>query len=123
MRTIFTICGLILLAGGFLLWRSLQMPTLYGTFTGAPSVVANTLIEHPKDFLGKTLTVESMISEQCKTMGCFFFFRAGKTILRVELQQLAMRAPMREGRPARVEGQIVPYGDGYQLFASAVEFK
>lgn len=123
MRTIFALCGLTLLIGGFFIWRAMQLPTLYGTFTGAPQAAVADLIERPKDFLGKTVTVEGKISEQCKTMGCFFFFRAEKSTLRVELQEIAMNAPMREGHDARVEGQIVPYGDGYQLFASAVEFK
>ena len=123
MRTIFALCGVILLAGGFFIWRTMRLPTQYGAFTGAPKVAAADLIERPKDFLGKTVTVEGTISEQCKTMGCFFFFRAGGNILRIELQQIAMNAPMREGHQARVEGQIVPYGDGYQLFGSAVEFK
>jgi hypothetical protein len=56
-------------------------------------------------------------------MGCFFFFLSGKNMLRVDLQEIAMNAPRRNGRPARVEGQIVPYGDGYQFVASAVEFE
>ena len=30
---------------------------------------------------------------------------------------------MKEGRTARVEGQMVPYFDGHQFHASAVEFK
>ena len=29
----------------------------------------------------------------------------------------------RDGRPALVEGQLMPYGTGYQLVATAVEFK
>jgi len=48
---------------------------------------------------------------------------AGEKTLRVDLEKIAMNAPMREGRPARVEGHMVPYGDGYQLFASAIEFR
>ncbi len=36
---------------------------------------------------------------------------------------VAMTAPRKNGRLARVEGRMEPYGDGYQLFASAVEFK
>jgi hypothetical protein len=56
-------------------------------------------------------------------MGCFFFLRSGKGTLRVDLQEIAMKAPLREGRTARVEGQVVPYNGGYQLYASAVEFE
>ena len=123
MRTILAICGLTLLAGGFFVWRATQLPTRYGAFIGAPRAAVADLIAEPKDFLGKTVAVEGTISQQCKAMGCFFFFEAGKSALRIELQEIAMNAPMREGRGARVEGQIVPYGDGYQLFASGVEFK
>jgi hypothetical protein len=44
--------------------------------------------------------------------------------LRVELSEIAMTAPKRRnGRPARVEGQLMPYDHGYQLVATAVEFK
>ena len=123
MRTIFALCAVILLAGGFFLWRAMQSPSVYGNFFGAPPATVADLIERPKDFLVKAVTVEGKISEQCKTMGCFFFFRAGAKTLRVELQDIAMNAPMREGHDARVEGQILTYGDGYQLVASAVEFK
>lgn len=123
MRTIFALCGVILLAGGFFLWRAMKTPSVYGNFLGAPPAAVVDLIERPKDFLGKTLSVEGKISEQCKTMGCFFFFRAEGKTLRVELQDIAMNAPMREGHNARVEGQILPYGDGYQLVANAIEFK
>jgi hypothetical protein len=123
MRTIITLCAVILLAGSFFLWRAIQMPTLYGMFSGAPQAAVVDLVERPTTFLGKTVSVEGTISEQCKTMGCFFFFRAEGKTLRVELQDIAMNAPMREGRKAHVEGQMLPYGDGYQLVASAIEFK
>lgn len=123
MRTIFSLCGLILVVTAVFAWRSMQMPTHYGAFTGAPKADVADLIERPKTFLGRTVAVEGPVREQCKTMGCYFFLLAGTKTLRVELQEIAMKAPMREGHQARVEGQIVPYGDGYQLFASAVEFE
>ena len=123
MRTIFALCGLILVVGVLFAWRSMQMPAHYGAFTAAPKVEVADLIERPKNFLGKTVSVEGTVREQCRTMGCYFFIPSGIKMLRVELQGIAMNAPMREGHQARVEGQIVPYGDGYQLFANAVEFK
>jgi hypothetical protein len=39
------------------------------------------------------------------------------------LQEIAMNAPRRNGHPARVEGQVVPFDHGYQFIASAVEFE
>ncbi len=123
MKTILAICAAILAIGGFVLWRSLQLPTLSGSFTGAPKAAVIDLIERPKDFLNKTVLIEGEIREQCKSMGCFFFFHVRDKQLRVDLEPIAMNAPRREGRPARVEGQLVPFGDGYQLSASAVEFK
>jgi hypothetical protein len=123
MRTIFGLCAVILVVGAVLGWRATRMPTKYGDFTGAAKVQVQDLIERPKDFLGKTVLIEGEVREQCKTMGCFFFFSAGEKTLRVDLQQVAMNAPMHEGRAARAEGQMEVYGDTFQLVANAVEFK
>lgn len=123
MRTIFAICGVTLLAGAFFLWKATRMPSVYGEFTKATTVALADLVERPKDFAGKTLVTEGRISEQCQSMGCFFFFHSGEKTLRVELKDIAMTAPMREGHQARVEGQIVPFNEGYQLYASGIEFK
>ena len=57
------------------------------------------------------------------SLGCYFFFHSGEKVLRVDLEEITMVAPRRNGRMARVEGQIVPRGDGYQFVASAVEFE
>ena len=100
----------------------MQAPTAFGSFSGAKKTPVELLVERPKDFIGKTVLVEGPVQQQCKAMGCFFFIPAGKNLLRVELQAIAMTAPMKEGHIARVEGQMVPFGDGYQLFASAVQF-
>jgi hypothetical protein len=123
MRTILTICAVTLVLGTVLVWRAVRMPSQYGTFTGAPKAEVASLIDRPNDFLHKTLTIEGTVRQQCTTMGCFFYFLSGKKMLRVELQDIAMNAPRRNGRPARVEGQIVPYNHGYQFLASAVEFE
>ncbi|HWQ55090.1 MAG TPA: hypothetical protein VN442_15490 [Bryobacteraceae bacterium] len=123
MKKIFTICALTLVVAAVFIWRTTAKPSRFGTFTGAPRAEVATLIAEPKAFLGKTVEIEGTITEQCKAMGCFFTFRSGKEGLRVDLQEVAMHAPMREGRPARVEGQMVPFNDGYQFYASAVEFQ
>jgi hypothetical protein len=123
MRTIFALCGFILVAGAVFVWRAMRMPSEYGKFTSASTVQVADLIERPKDFLGKTVAVEGVVHEQCKTMGCYFFIPSGTKSLRVDIQEVAMNAPMREGHQARVEGQLAAFNGGYQLYASAVEFK
>ncbi|MFN7921474.1 MAG: hypothetical protein U0Q16_15335 [Bryobacteraceae bacterium] len=123
MKTIFAICGVTLLAGAFFLWKATRTPSVYGEFTKATAVPVAELVERPKEYLGKMVRTEGRISEQCQSMGCFFFFHSGGKTLRVELKDIAMTAPMREGRPAKVEGQIVPFSDGYQLYASGIEFE
>jgi uncharacterized protein YdeI (BOF family) len=122
MRKIFLLCALTLVAIGVLVWRVAVKSSRYGTFVGAPSTEVAVLVAQPKAYTGKTLALEGTITEQCKSMGCFFFFRSGSQSLRIDIQEVAMTAPMREGRRARVEGQLVPYGDGFQLYATAVEF-
>jgi hypothetical protein len=123
MKKILLLCVVTLAVLAAMVWRASAQPSRFGAFTSAPKVELARLIAEPQAFLGKTVEVEGTVAEQCKTMGCYFFFRAGKDTLRVDLQEVAMKAPMKEGRTARVEGQIVPYDGGYQLYASAVEFK
>ena len=124
MRGILALCGALLLAGAFALWRWTRPQLVYGEFTGAPRIAVGELIAAPKARMGKVWAIEGIISKQCTTMGCFFFIQDAKGELRVDLEEIAMNAPKnRNGRPARAEGQIVPYGDGYELMATAVEFK
>jgi hypothetical protein len=123
VKTILALCAAVLVLGGALLWHALRMPNRYGAFTGAPKVEVADLSGRPQSYLHRTVAVEGTVREQCTSMGCYFNFRAGKSVLRVDLQEIAMNAPRREGRVARVEGQLVPYGGGYQVLATAVEFK
>lgn len=123
MKTIFALCALVLVAGGLILWQALRLPTEYGAFVGAPAAEVADLLERPQEFQRRTVAIEGQIRDQCTTMGCYFFFRSGKKMLRIDLQEIAMNAPRRNGRVARVEGQMVPYGDGFQFVASAVKFE
>jgi hypothetical protein len=124
MKTIFALCGVIAVAGAVMLARHLKTPMLYGSFTGAQKIAVAELIADPKGHLHKLWAVEDVIRDQCTSMGCYFTFYAGDKSLRVELAEIAMHAPKRrDGRPALVEGQLMPYGTGYQLVATAVEFK
>lgn len=123
MKKILLLCLLIIFTGSILVWRAVAKPVRFGTFSAVPRAQVSNLIANPKAFLDKTVDIQGTISQQCKSMGCYFFFRSGKEALRVDIQEVAMTAPLREGRTARVEGQIVPYAGGYQFSASAVEFQ
>lgn len=123
MKAILVLCALALVTGGWFVWHGLRQPNVFGTFTGAEHVDTSELAAKPESFLHKTVSIEGQIRQQCEAMGCFFYFFSGKSSLRVDLQDIAMTAPRRNGRQARVEGQIVPYGDGYQFVASGVEFR
>jgi len=123
MKKILVLCILTAAIVTAVVWRAVAQPTRFGAFTAAPKTEIVKLIAQPASFLGKTVEIEGTITEQCKTMGCYFFFRSGKDSLRVDLQEVAMKAPMKEGHAVRVEGQMVPYDGGYQFYASAVEFE
>ena len=123
MKAIFALCAAVLIAASVWLYRSTRMPNSYGAFTAAPTIAVADLIARPKDFLKTTVAAEGVVTEQCTSMGCYFFFHDGEKTLRVDIQAVAMTAPRKNGHVARVEGRMEPYGDGYQLFASAVEFK
>ena len=122
MKTILTLCAVTLVVGAALIWNATRLPSRFGAFTGVAKADVAELIDRPEAFLHKTVAIEGTVKEQCTTMGCFFFFESGKKTLRVDLQEVAMNAPRKNGHTARVEGQMAPYGDGYQFYASAVEF-
>jgi uncharacterized protein YdeI (BOF family) len=123
MRNILILCALTGLMVTALVWRAVAQPSTFGTFTSAPRADVASLLAKPQDFLDKTVQIEGKITQQCKAMGCFFSFQSGTESLRVDIEDVAMKAPMREGHAARVEGQMAPYNGGYQFSASAVEFK
>ena len=123
MRAILAICGVTLLA--VIVWIAIQFqtPNHYGAvFSNAPKVEVEALLEHPTDFLGKHVTIEGTVADQCPSTGCFFYFYLGPKKLKVELGDLAQKIPRRSGAIAVVEGQLVPFGDSYQFLGTAAEF-
>ena len=123
MKTIFALCAGVLIVAGVMIYRATRLPNSYGQFTGAPTVAVAELIAHPQDHLRKSLEIEGVVRNQCTTMGCYFFFIEGNQMLRVDLQEIAMNAPRKNGHRVRVEGSLVPFDGGYQFAATAVEFQ
>ncbi len=124
MKKILALCGVTLIIGGAWVYLATRPKMTYGHFIGAPKAQMLELIDHPKKNMGKTWAIEGIITDQCTTMGCYFYLKEGRKKLRVDLEEIAMWAPRnRNGKPVRVEGQMVRRGDDYQFWASAVEFK
>lgn len=124
MRVILGLCAVSLIALIVLLRSAMNADFRYGEFTGAPRVSVLELVEKPGDFRGRIIAVQGEVRQQCQAMGCHFFFIAGdRPPLRIDLEKLTGSAPMKEGHFARVEGRMVPFGDGYQLAATAVEIE
>src|SRR5690242_11285849 len=99
MRTILVLCALFLVVGAVLIWQMMSLANEYGAFTGVPKANVADLIERPKDFLHNTVAIEGIVRKQCTTMGCYFFFLSGEKMLRVDLEQITMYAPRRNGHP------------------------
>lgn len=123
MKTILALCAATLIGLSIFLWQRFHLPNEFGQFTGAPHAEVQELIDHPEQNLHKLLHIEGIVRKQCTTMGCYFFFQPGDKMLRVDLADIAMNAPRKNGHYAEVEGQVVPYGQGeYQFMASAIKF-
>ena len=124
MRTIFILCGLILVGGIVFVWVSFRAPSEFGELINAPRAETIDVINHPENYLHTTVQLEGIIAKQCTTMGCYFFFIVGEKELRIDLADIAMNAPKRkDGRRALVEGRTVPFNKGYELMASYLKFE
>lgn len=123
MKSILILCTATLVVASVFVWRAVAKPSRFGVFAGAPSAEVAALIERPAEFAGKPVTIEGTVTAQCKAAGCFFSFRAGASALRVVLSDIVPNLPYKEGRTARVEGQLQGYSGAYQFYASAVEFQ
>jgi hypothetical protein len=73
MRTILILCAVTLVAGAAMIWKTVRLPSHYGVFTGAPKADVADLIERPKDFLRKTVTIEGTV-RQPQQWAAFSFF-------------------------------------------------
>lgn len=123
MRTIFIICGLILL--GAIVWTgvNLRSPRHYGgEFSGAPQVSLDDVLAKPNDFLGKVIRLEGVVKDQCAATGCYFYFLSGEKRLKIELGDVVSTLPRKNGSRATVEGQLAALGDGYEFIGTGVEF-
>jgi hypothetical protein len=93
MKKILSLCIFIVVVATAIVWRAAAKPSRFGTFNAALRAEVARLVAEPKAFLGKTIDIEGTIPEQCKTMGCFFYFQSGNETRRVDLQDVAMKAP------------------------------
>lgn len=125
MKTILVLCGLIL--AGAIAWLVVARPWVrhYGSeFRGLAPVPVATLLDKPAEYLKKDVRIEGRVGRMCPQCGCWFVVMdaAGRE-LRVSSGDSAGCLPFRPGKTATAEGQLIPYGTGYQFIAESVEFR
>ncbi|HXX93108.1 MAG TPA: hypothetical protein VEN81_05710 [Planctomycetota bacterium] len=125
MKTIFVLCGLCL--AGAVAWVVFERPWADhhgGPFRGLPAVGMAELLARPGDYLKKEVRLEGRVRRECPCCGCWIVLGdpAGRE-LRVESGDTVGHLPYRLGKHAIVEGELIRYGEGYELIGAAVEFR
>jgi len=124
MRTILIFCGLIL--AGVIAWILVARPFAdhYGpAFRGLGRVELGGLLDRPSDHLKKDVRTRGTVTTQCPGCGCWFFVKDARgRELRVEFGDTCPMLPIRRGRMATLEGQLIRFGEGYEFVATAAEF-
>ncbi|MBI1900455.1 MAG: hypothetical protein HYS13_04975 [Planctomycetia bacterium] len=86
-----------------------------------PQAAAGSLTD---DLVGKTLTVDGEIVQQCPSVGCWFRLKDGTGELFVDLNPAGLRLKdKRVGQQARVTGRLAKIGKQFRLEARFVEFE
>jgi hypothetical protein len=125
MKTIFILCGLLLVAGVAVFFFLRPATDHYGNeFRGYAAVDIAPLVDRPADFLKKDATIRGTLGRQCPSSGCWFYLRdaAGKEV-KVEMGDTTPKLPQRVGKTATVEGRLIRFGEGYEFVGTAVEFR
>lgn len=128
MKAILLLCAGILLAVlSAFAWRSFRREDHFGeAFTGAPAASIPDLVATPGSFLGKTVSVRGVLKRQCPATGCWFILAdpadPQAREIKVEMGDTTPHLPARLGKSARVEGQLIQFGDDYEFVGVAVTF-
>lgn len=129
MKTILTLCAVILVGAiAALAWKSISSEDHFGKpFAGLSTADIPDIVAKPDAYLGKPVAVHGVLKRQCPATGCWFFLAdpADPTAkqLKVEMGDTTPKLPKRMGRTARVEGQLIKFGDGYEFIGVAVTFE
>ena len=125
MRKPLLIVVLVLAAGLGALFLLRSRPDHHGhPFREVPEVALQALLDKPGDHLRKDVRVKGKIVRQCPTAGCWFFLKASDgRELKVEAGDTLPELPQRVGKTAVLEGQLIPFGAGYEFIGTAVEFQ
>ncbi len=124
MKTIFILCGLLLVAGAALFFFMRPHTDHHGNdFRGYPAVDLAPLVDRPTEYLKKDVTLHGTLARQCPATGCWFYLRdaAGKEV-KVEMGDTTPKLPQRVGKTATVEGRLIKFGETYEFVGTAVEF-
>jgi len=128
VKTIFSLCALILLVGlALVVWKVQGRDDHFGNpFVGSPSAAISEVVGNPEAFLGKQISLHGNLKRQCPATGCWFFLvdpvdSKGRE-LKVEMGDTTPRLPAGVGRSAHVEGQLIKFGEEYEFIGVAVTF-
>ncbi len=128
MKKILALCAFILVTGMavFAWWFSNREDHFGKPFTGLPMAAIQEIVNQPDTFLSKPVSIQGKLKRQCPATGCWFFLTDPNDPkareLKVEMGDTTPRLPSRIGKLARVEGQLIRYGKGYEFIGNAVTF-
>ncbi len=128
MKTVLILCASILaVVVAVLAWRFTVREDHFGKpFTGPPIAAIPDIVAKPEAYLGKPVSIHGLLKRQCPSTGCWFYLTdptdPKARELKVEMGDTTPRLPARIGKVAHVEGQLIRFGDGYELIGVAVTF-
>lgn len=123
MKRLLLVGGVALLASGLFFWHLSRQSHSFGKLLGAPPADVGDLVDRPREYLHRIVAIEGVVSEPCGTAGCsFLFVGSASKRLRVDLADIGTQPSVWAGSTVRVEGLLVPCGDGYELWATGVTF-
>jgi hypothetical protein len=95
-------------------------------FTGLPTAAIPEVVTKPESFLGKKISIQGVLKRQCPATGCWFFLTDPSDPkaqeVKVEMGDTTPQLPARIGQEAKVEGQLIKFGEGYEFIGVAVSF-
>jgi hypothetical protein len=79
------------------------------------------LLGNPKNYDGKTITVQGKIISECGS-GCWFTLQEGNAVIYIDLAPNNLVIPQKKGSSAKVIGKVIKEGSDVYMIGSKVDF-